>query len=108
MSKTNEHQLSLTTAILININIMLGAGIFINTSTLAGRAGMLSGSMYLLVGLLMLPLILSIAQLLRLHPAGGFYAFAKNEVNPFVGFLSGWSYFTSKLASCMLMIHVSI
>lgn len=102
------HQLSLSTAILININIMLGAGIFINTSTLAGRTGLLGGLMYLLVGLLMLPLILSVAQLLRLHPAGGFYAFAQKEVNPFVGFLSGWSYFTSKLASCMLMIHVSV
>jgi APA family basic amino acid/polyamine antiporter len=103
-----EYKLSLPTAILININIMLGAGIFINTPTLAHRAGLLGAFMYVLVGLLMLPLILSIAQLLRLHPAGGFYSFGQKEVNPFVGFLSGWSYFTSKLASSMLMIHVSV
>ena len=45
--------------------------------------------MYILVGILMLPLILSIAQLLRLHPAGGFYTFAQKEINPFMGFLSG-------------------
>lgn len=64
--------------------------------------------MYLLVGLLMLPLILSIAQLLKLHPSGGFYTFAQKEISSFAGFFSGWSYFTAKLASCMLMIHVSV
>ena len=32
---TNEYKLSLPAAILININIMLGAGIFINTLNLA-------------------------------------------------------------------------
>lgn len=102
-----DYKLSLPTAILININIMLGAGIFINTSTLADRAGLLGGLMYLVIGIMMFPLILSIAQLLRLHPSGGFYTFGQKEVNPFVGFLSGWSYFTAKLASCILMIHVS-
>lgn len=105
---SEEYKLSLPTAILININIMLGAGIFINTPELAKRAGVLGGFNYLIVGLLMLPLILSIAQLLRLHPAGGFYTYAQKEINPLSGFLSGWSYFTSKLASCMLMIHVSM
>lgn len=108
LAPTEDHKISLTTAILININIMLGAGIFINTPTLAQRAGVLGAFMYILVGVLMLPLILSIAQLLKLHPAGGFYTFAQKEMNPFMGFLSGWSYFTSKIASCMLMIHVSV
>lgn len=103
-----DYKLSLPTAILININIMLGAGIFINTSTLADRAGLLGSFIYLVIGILMFPLILSIAQLLRLHPSGGFYTFGQKEVSPFMGFLSGWSYFTAKLASCILMIHVSM
>lgn len=107
-SATQEYKISLPSAILININIMLGAGIFINTATLAKRAGEMGALMYLLVGVLMFPLILSIAQLLRLHPAGGFYTFANKEISPFAGFLSGWCYFTAKLASCMLMIHVSM
>src|SRR5437870_4968280 len=108
MSSTQDYKISLPSAVLININIMLGAGIFINTANLAKRSAELGALMYLLVGLLMLPLILSIAQLLRLHPAGGFYVFAQKEINPFAGFLSGWCYFTAKLASCMLMIHVSM
>jgi amino acid transporter len=106
--QTQDYQLSLPSAVFININIMLGAGIFINTSTLAQRAGVLGAFMYLFVGMLMLPLILSIAKLLKLHPSGGFYTFAQKEISPFAGFFSGWSYFTAKLASCMLMIHVSV
>ncbi len=105
---SEDYKLPLSAAIIININIMLGAGIFINTSTLAERAGLLGAFMYILVGILMLPLILSIAYLLKLHPAGGFYTYAQKEINPFVGFLSGWSYFTAKLASCILMIHVAV
>lgn len=107
-ASAQNYQLSLPTAILININIMLGAGIFINTPTLAAKAGPLGPFMYLFVGLLMLPLILSIAELLKIHPAGGFYTFAQKEMSPWMGFVSGWCYFTSKLASCMLMIHVSM
>lgn len=106
--KNQDYKISLPMAILININIMLGAGIFVNTAELITRAGALSCFMYVLVGLLMLPLILSIAELLRLHPTGGFYTFAQKEISPFVGFLSSWCYFTSKLASCMLMTHVSM
>lgn len=110
MSSTTAHEfkISLPTAILININIMLGAGIFVNTPELAKRAGMLGGFTYILIGLLMLPLILTIMKLLELHPAGGFYAYSQREISPFAGFLSGWCYFTSKLASSMLMIHVSV
>ena len=103
-----EHKLSLPTAILININIMMGAGIFINTVELSKRAGLLSGFMYPLIGILILPLIIAIAKLIQLYPAGGFYVFAQKEINPFIGFLSTWSYFIAKLASASLMIHVAI
>jgi len=105
---SSDHKLTLFAAILININIMMGAGIFINTVELAKRAGLLGGFMYPLVGLLVLPLIIVIAQLVKLHPAGGFYIFAAQEIHPFAGFLSAWSYFTGKLASAILMIHVAM
>lgn len=103
-----EHKLSLPTAILININIMMGAGIFINTVELSKRAGLLSGFMYPLIGLLVLPLIIAIAELIKLHPSGGFYTFGQKEISPFIGYISTWSYFIAKLASASLMIHVSV
>ncbi len=105
---TTEKKLSLPTAILINVNIMMGGGIFINTVELAKRTGLLSGFMYPLVGLLILPLIIAISRLIELHPSGGFYVFGQKEINPFVGFVSTWSYFIAKLASASLMIHVSM
>lgn len=104
---STERKLSLPAAILININIMLGAGVFINTVELAQRTGLLSGFLYPIMGLLIVPLILVIAKLLQLHPAGGFYTFGEQEMNPFAGFISTWSYFIAKLASAMLMIHVA-
>lgn len=103
-----QAKLSLPTAILINLNIMMGAGVFINTVELAKRTGLLSAFMYPLIGLLISPLIVAVAQLIKLHPSGGFYIFGKAEINPLVGFISTWSYFIAKLASASLMIHVSV
>ena len=106
--KSSDYKISLFAAILININIMLGAGIFINTAELAKRAGVLGAFGYPAVALLMLPLILSVAALLRLHPGGGFYQFGAREIAPFAGFISSWSYFVGKLASAAIMIHASV
>ena len=105
---TKNYQLSLPMAVLINVNIMLGAGIFINTVVLAQRAGALGGLAYLAVGALLLPLVICMAQLLKIHPAGGFYAFAQQEISSFAGFISAWSYIIGKLASATLMIHSSL
>lgn len=104
----SQSKLSLKEAILININIMLGAGIFINTAPLAKNVGILSGFMYILNGALVLPLILSMAALMRVHPRGGFYTFGAQEIGSFAGFFSAWSYFVGKLASATLMIHTSL
>ena len=69
-------------------------------------AGFLGFASYALVALLILPLIISMAQLIRMYPSGGFYTYAAHEMHSVVGFLSAWTYFTSKLASALLLIHV--
>jgi len=103
-----QHRLSLGMAILINLNIMMGVGVFINTVELAKRAGILGGFTYSVVGMLMLPLIASIATLVGIYPAGGFYTYARQEISPFAGFIGAWSYFIGKLASSSVGIHVSM
>ncbi len=104
----SKHQtLSLPAAILININIMLGTGTFINTVILAQKVGALGGFLYLTAGVLVLPLIMCIAQLTALHKEGNFYNFGAT-ITPFWGFLSSWSYFVGKLASATLGIHVFV
>ena len=102
-----EQKLSLPAVILININIMLGAGIFINSVELAKRSGALGGFTYLLIGLLSFPLVLSIAKLLDKHPGGNFYTFGSQEINKLAGFVATWSYFIGKLASAILMTHTA-
>ncbi len=104
MSKT-EYKLSLRSAILVNINIMLGAGIFINSLPLAKFAGALGSAVYAIVGIFMIPLVYTVATLLKIHPGGSFYTFAKAEINETAGFFTSWAYFTAKLASSTLMIH---
>ncbi len=105
---SQSHKLSLPSAILININIMLGSGIFINTVLLTKQSGSLGAFVYLFVALLLLPLILAIATLLHHHhESGTFYDFGR-DVSPFFGFISSWSYFTAKLCTSALGIHVCL
>lgn len=104
----SRYQLSLWSAVIINLNIIIGSGVFINTAELASRAGVLGGLCYVLVGLLLLPLIVSFAQLLRIYPGGGFYSFASQSISPFVGAMSTWCYFTTKLSSATLIIHIFV
>jgi len=87
---------------------MLGTGVFVNTVELAKRTGGLGFLCYMIIGVLMLPLIISFAHLLKLYPTGGFYGFATAEMGPLAGFISTWSYFIAKMASAGLMVHVSI
>lgn len=87
---------------------MLGIGIFINTVELTKRAGAYGCLAYAIIGLMMLPLIISIAKLVRLHPDGGFYTYAKKEINTFAGFLSAWGYFTGKLGSGAVVLHTAV
>lgn len=99
------HKLSLTSAIFINLNIMMGVGLFISTTVLSQKLGAASIFIYPLMGLLMFPLIYSTSKLINRFPKGGFYSFAKS-MNPYLGFISTWSYFMGKLASGGLMLYV--
>lgn len=104
----HKHKLSLFSAILININIMLGSGIFINSTVLAKQASIFGALSYLIVGVLMLPLVISMSTLVGLHPTGGFYTFASKEISPFVGFVSTWSYIIGKLGSAAIVTQISV
>jgi amino acid transporter len=104
----DSHKLSLRTAVLINLNIMVGFGIFINTVLLAKQVGFLGFTCYAFVAVLMIPLILSMAALIRMNPLGNFYSYAAQSLGSMAGFLSTWIYFTAKLASATLIIHVSV
>ncbi len=99
-------KLSLFSAILININIMLGSGIFINTVLLTKKSGPLAAAIYPLVAILIFPIIHAVSYLLK-ENGGTFYDFGK-IISPFAGFLGSWFYFTAKMASAALAVNVCI
>ncbi len=103
----NSNKLSLRSAIFINLNIILGTGIFINSAKLANHMGPWGALSYATVGVLLLPLILAMAQLVKIHKGGSFYDYAAG-IHPFVGFISQWCYFVGKLAACTLGIHIFV
>lgn len=86
-------QISLFTAVLMIVNIMVGTGILIGPGKMAAVAGNASFLSWPLVALLFVPIVLSIVQLSGMFPGpGGFYAYAKNGINRTAGFASGWFY----------------
>ena len=64
------YKLSLISAIVINVNIMTSAGIFLNSIPFSLQLGALSPMPYLVIGILLIPLIIAIAQLLKHVPEG--------------------------------------
>lgn len=88
-----QHKISLTTAILMNINIMVGSGILVGPGRIAAISGNASFLAWLMVAFLFLPIVLSTVQLSRMFPgAGGFYAYAKEGLGKRAGYWSGWMY----------------
>ncbi len=88
-----EQKISLSTAILLNMNIMIGSGVLIGPGASAAISGNASFLAWPLVALLFLPIVLCTIELSKLFPgAGGFYLYAKEGLNKTAGFVSGWLY----------------
>ncbi len=95
-------------AVVINMNVMIGAGVFVNPAPLAQLAGPLSGLSYVGITIIMMPLVLVVAQLAYLYPdaPGGMYYYSKQAISPFAGIISGGSYFLAKTISTAVLMTV--
>lgn len=99
-------KIPLYAAILICINTIFGAGIFINPKKLALLAGPYGIISYLVSACIIIPLLITIAELARLQPvSGGLYVYSREYISPFFGFLCGWAYFISKATSIAFLVH---
>lgn len=96
--------LSVTSAIIVGMGAMVGAGLFIVTGVTAGMAGPL-----ILVGLFVAGLVallngFSVVQLSLHAPDGvGTYTFASRLLSPAWGFTAGWLYLVSKIAAATVV-----
>lgn len=96
-------------AILISINIIVGAGFFINLAPLAGFVGIWGFLNYILGAIILLPIVLSMAELASANPVpGGIYVYSKKYLHPVAGFMSGWCYFMAKATSAAVLVNVFI
>lgn len=86
-------KVSLPTAVLMIMNIMVGSGILIGPGSMAAISGNASFLGWLLAALFFLPIVLSVVELNRLFPGcGGFYTYTKQGLGHTAGILSGIIY----------------
>lgn len=107
MSTANAGRMSFPAAVLINLNIIVGAGIFFGPKIMATASGSVSFLGWPLVGLLLFPVIWSVAQASVMFPgAGGFYNYCKQGIGPTAGFLAQWLYLLGYLATAATLTTV--
>lgn len=89
-----EQKIPFWLAVLININIVIGAGFFLSVQTISIASGPLAPLAWLVAGLLLLPLVNALAQLSLKYPrAGGIYIFSREILGETWGMTSGWAYY---------------
>ena len=92
--------MSLFTATMLNINVIIGAGILLNPPIMAGLAGNVSFLGWILCGIIFFPLVWGAAEASKLWAGqAGFYTFGKKGLNEGAGFVAGWTYFIAYLGT---------
>ena len=86
-------------AILV-LNAMVGAGIFALPTNVAAAAGNSSPWLFLVVGLMVVTIVLTFAELASYFQAsGGPVLYTKAAFGPLVGFSTGWMLYVSRMAA---------
>lgn len=106
-------KISFVAAVLIAVNIMIGAGIYVLPQNLALTADSFSFLSWPLAALLLFPVIWGVAQASKIFPGeGGFYNYCKCGIGPVAGFLANWAYLLGYLGTAtaitgFLRMHIS-
>lgn len=96
----DQNKISFAAAVLMSINVMVGAGILIAVGPMTATAGSMSFLSWPLIGLLLLPIILGLAKASRLFPGeGGFYHYCTSGINPLAGVSAHWLYLLGYMGS---------
>ncbi|GAA3694057.1 APC family permease [Zhihengliuella alba] len=99
-----ERRLGVLDASAIGVGSMVGAGVFVVLAPAARAAGDLLLAAVLVAAALALANALSTAALASVHPtSGGAYAYGREELGAWPGFIAGWGFVTGKTASCAAM-----
>ena len=87
-------------AAFLALNAIIGAGIFALPGKVAANAGLLSHWLFLVVGVLLLAVVLTFAELSSYYKqTGGPVLYATDAFGPFVGFSTGWALYLSRVTA---------
>lgn len=90
---SQQGKISYSAAVLMSINIMVGAGILVAVGPMTASANSISFLAWPLIGLLLFPVIWCISKAAQIYPGeGGFYNYCASGLNPFAGFIAHWGY----------------
>jgi amino acid transporter len=105
-------KISFFSAVLMSMNIMVGAGIFYAVGPMTGSVGAMSFLGWPLIGCLLFPVIWGVAKAAQLFPGeGGFYHYCSSGINPTAGFIAHWGYllgFISSAASLATVLRAGL
>lgn len=95
-----RRKLGVTGAMFIGLGSMIGAGVFSAFAPATHTAGALVLLSLSIAAVIAFLNAMSSAQLARVYPtSGGTYAFGRNVLGPWWGFVAGWSFVIGKTAS---------
>lgn len=95
-----QGKIPFVTAVLMNINVIVGVGIYFLPQMMVQRAGAFSFLSWIAAGFLLLPVVWTVATAARLFPgAGGFYNYGSSGLNTTAGFAALWAYMLGFLAT---------
>ena len=87
-------------AAVLVLNSVIGAGIFALPGVIAARAGILSPWLFLVIGVLIITVVLTFAELSSyFKDSGGPVLFTTSAFGPLVGFSTGWILFVSRMTA---------
>ncbi len=85
---------------ILTINSVIGAGIFQLPASVSARAGVLAPWLFLVVGILVITVVLTFAELASyFRDSGGPVLFTTSAFGPLTGFATGWLLFVSRMAA---------
>lgn len=102
-----EGKISFFAAVLMSINIMVGAGILYAVGSMTASTGSIGFMSWPLVGLLLFPVVWGISKAAQLFPGnGGFYHYCATGISPLAGFIAQWGFFLGYLGTAASLATV--
>lgn len=99
-SKQLKREIGLFAAGFLVLNGLIGAGIFGLPGVLAQQAGMFSPWLFIIFGMMIIPVVLTFAVLASyFQSTGGPVVYASTAFGPMVGFQTGWLLYVGRVAS---------